>query len=184
MRRLALALALAASAAAAQDEAEPPALSPGGTVVLVLDRDRVLAQSRAGAALLAEIDAEGRALASENAAIQEELRAEEADLTARREGMDPAAFREEASAFDERVQAIRAEQDGKTRALLQRREAIPDLFWEQALPALAAILDERGAGILLERGDVFLSSDTLDITDEAIARIDAATEAESEGGDE
>ena len=182
MRRLALALALAlAGPAAGQDAAPAPS---GGTVVLVLDRDRVLSQSRLGAALLAEIEADGRALAAENAEIQQSLRAEEAELTERRPDMDPDAFREEARAFDERVQAIRAEQDEKTRALLQRREAVPDLFWEQALPVLAAILDERGAGLLLERGDVFLSSDTLDITDEAIARIDAATPDEGDGAAE
>lgn len=172
MRALALALLLSFGQLV---HAQEDARSPGGTVVLVLDRDRVLAQSTLGATLLSEIEADGDALAAENARIQDDLRAEEAALTERRATMEPDAFREEARLFDERVQTIRAEQDAKTRALLSRREAVPDIFWEQALPTLAAILDERGAALLLERGDVFLSSDSLDITEEAIARIDAAT---------
>ncbi|PRY95095.1 periplasmic chaperone for outer membrane proteins Skp [Hasllibacter halocynthiae] len=167
LRPVLLAAALAVAVpATAQDVAEG---------VLVLDRERVLAESRLGSALLAEIDEEGRDLAAENTSIQEELRAEEAALTERRDAMDPDAFRAAATAFDERVQSLRAAQDAKTRAHLARRDAVPDLFWDQALPILAGILEERGAGLLLDRGDVFLSSDDLDITDEAVARIDAAT---------
>lgn len=172
---------LRATVLAASLTVAAPVSSQDASAVLVVDRDRVLAESRLGAALLAEIDEEGRALAAENAAIQAELRAEEADLTERRPDMDPGEFRAAAAAFDERVQTFRREQDGKARAHLARRDAVPDLFWEQALPILAGILEERDAGLLLERGDVFLSSDDLDITEEAISRIDAATVQRDDG---
>lgn len=166
---------LAAAAAAQEGPAAPgpraPSLEAGR--LLVIDRGRVLAESRQGRALLAELDAAGRELAAENREIEARLREEERRLTERRPEMEPAAFRVEAEAFDERVQEIRRTQDAKRAELIARREGLEDAFWEEALPVLARILQERGAVVVLDRDTVFLSSDAADITAEAIARIDA-----------
>ncbi|MGD9866344.1 MAG: OmpH family outer membrane protein, partial [Pseudodonghicola sp.] len=43
-----------------------------------------------------------------------------------------------------------------------------------ARPVLETLMRETGAGVILERNSVFLSANATDITDEAIARIDAA----------
>lgn len=179
-RTLALLTTLALGPAAAQ---EAPSLPPGRAEagapeagrLLVIDRDRVLAESKRGKALLAELDADGLVLAEENREIEARLRDEERALTERRPEMDPAAFRAEAEAFDARVQEIRDTQDAKRRDLLARRESLQDRFWEGALPVLARILQEQGAVVVLDRDTVFLSSDIADITAEAIARIDAAS---------
>lgn len=172
---LALLAALApAPAAVAQEAPSLPMGEPEAGRLLVIDRDRVLAESERGRALLAELDADSLALAGENREIEARLRAEERALTERRPEMDPAAFRAEAEAFDARVQEIRDAQDAKRRDLLARRETLQDRFWEGALPVLARILQEQGAVVVLDRDTVFLSSDSADITAEAIARIDAA----------
>ena len=142
--------------------------------LLVIDRDRVLAESGRGRALLAEIEAEGQALERENREIEGRLRDEESALTERRPEMDADAFRAEADAFDARVQEIRETQAEKGRALIARREADQRRFWDEAVPVLATILRERGAVVVLERDGVFLSSDSADITAEAIERLDAA----------
>ena len=157
--------------------AEPGSLQSGR--LLVIDRDRVLAESEQGQAILHGLDAQERSLAEENRAIEETLRAEERALTDERPGMDPEAFRAESEAFDARVQEIRDTQDAKGRDLLARREALQQRFWEGAVPVLAQILAERGAVVVLDRDSVFLSSDSADITAEAIARIDAAAPDEA-----
>ena len=41
---------------------------------------------------------------------------------------------------------------------------------------ISEIVRERGALIVLDRRDVFLSADRIDITDDAIARINAASD--------
>ena len=181
----ALAALLAAGPIAAQEAPGPslgrpvaPPLQAGR--LLVIDRERVLAESERGRALLADLDEEGLALARENREIEARLRAEERALTERRPGMDPDAFRAEAEAFDARVQEIRDTQDAKEREVLARRSALQDRFWEGALPVLAAILQERGAVVVLDRDGVFLSSDSADITAEVVARLDAAA-ADGEG---
>ena len=160
--------------------AEPTA-PPSGRL-LVIDRDRVLSDSERGRAMLAELEEATAALEAENHEIEARLRAEERDLTERRPGMEPEAFRAEAEAFDERVRAIREERLARGRELLAREEALQRRFWDEAVPVLAAILQERGAVVVLDRESVFLSADSADITAEAIARIDAASEGHAPPG--
>ena len=126
------------------------ARGPAG--ILVIDRERVLVRSRQGQARLAAIREAEAGLAAENREIEARLTAEEADLAERRPDMDPAEFRAEADDFDRRVTALRRTQDAKTRALLDRRDALADGFWEEVLPVLGAIMAERGAGVILDRG--------------------------------
>ena len=141
--------------------------------VLVIDRETVLRRSRVGQTRLAAIAEDEAALAAENREIEARLTAEEADLAARRPEMEPDLFRAEAEDFDRRVTEIRRTQDGKTRALVERRDALADGFWQEVLPVLGAIMTERGAGVILDRGDVFLTASEVDVTVELVARLDA-----------
>ncbi|MCU0853546.1 MAG: OmpH family outer membrane protein [Rhodobacteraceae bacterium] len=163
---------LGAGAAFAQAQPAPQVELP--PPVLTIDADRLLAESAFGRALAAEVDTAARALAEENRRIETDLLAEERDLTERRAMMSPDEFRPMADAFDEKVQRLRAEQDEKERALADLREEGRQRFFREAVPVLSEIVREQGALVLLDRRDVFLSADAIDITDIAIARIDAA----------
>ncbi len=188
MRRLAVAAALTALAgpwpAAAQEGGFSLGRATQGPAgILVIDRERVLVRSRQGQARLAAIREAEAGLAAENREIEARLTAEEADLARRRPDLDPDAFRAEADDFDRRVTALRRTQDAKTRALLDRRDALADGFWEEVLPVLGAIMAERGAGVILDRGSVFLTAAEVDVTSELIARLDAAAPAGAAPGD-
>jgi Skp family chaperone for outer membrane proteins len=173
--RAAVVAAWLLGAGAAFAQTQPPApqveLPPP---VLTIDADRLLAESVFGRALTAEVDTAARALAEENRRIEADLLAEEKDLTERRSMMSPDEFRPMADAFDEKVQRLRAEQDEKERALDDLRDEGRQRFFREAVPVLSEIVRERGALVLLDRRDVFLSADAIDVTDIAIARIDAA----------
>ena len=166
----AAALLLAALLAFPSAGQEPAAPSP----ILTLDPERLYVRSRAAARGLAAVEAQAEALATENREIEAALAAEELDLTEKRPDMEPAAFRKLADAFDEKVQIIRDEQDAKARELQQLRDEERQAFLQRARPVLAEIARERGAYIVLDRRSVFLSADQIDITDEAIQRMDAA----------
>jgi len=171
-------LALAAGAAMAQSaqvELPPP--------ILTFDPERLLAESRLGLALTSEVEEAARRLAEENRRIEAELLAEERALTERRAELSPEEFRPLARDFDEKVQRLRAEQDEKERALATLREEGRQRFFQQAVPVLSDILRERGALVLIDRREVFLSADAIDITDTAISRIDEAAEAPAGGAD-
>jgi Skp family chaperone for outer membrane proteins len=172
MRRgLRLAVLIAALAGPAGGQSPQLGLPPP---VLIIDADRLLAESAFGSAVAAEVEAAVRELTEENRRIEAELLAEERALTERRAALSPDEFRPLADAFDAKVERLRAEQDEKERALAEVGEAGRQRFFAAAVPILSDIVRERGALVLLERREVFLSADAIDITDEAIVRIDAA----------
>jgi Skp family chaperone for outer membrane proteins len=159
----------------------PPALSIGEPVlpgvvrspVLTIDADQLFSESRFGQRLTDDIQARSEALAAENRAIARDLEAEEQVLTRRRAEMSPEEFRAEAEAFDTRVQGIRQEQDAKERALGAQVQAAEEAFLTAVRPVLGQLMAERGAAVVLDRRSVVLSVGAVDITEVAVARIDA-----------
>lgn len=159
---LALFFCLAATIASAQQAVSP---------ILTIDQDRLFSETRLGAETRAELEREAQVLASENAEIENRLIAEERELTEQRATLKPDEFRALADAFDERVQKLRAEQDEKGRQLNRRGEDARAAFFNEIAVILSDIVREKGALVVIDRRDVFLSADRIDITDEAIARI-------------
>ncbi len=143
------------------------------SAILTVAPDRLFADSAYGQRVMREIEAQGTALAAENRRIEAELMEEERALTERRAEMQPAAFRTLADAFDEKVQRIRREQEAKARDLGERQDSARGEFLSVARPILVTLMRESGASVILERSSVFLSADSTDITDLAVARIDA-----------
>ena len=89
----------------------------------------------------------------------------------RRPDLSPEEFRELADAFDERVQRLRAEQDEKVRLLNRSRDEARSAFFNEVGEIILGIVREKGALVVIERRDVFLSAENIDITDEAITRV-------------
>lgn len=163
---LALCLALAPLAAWAQQ-------APPAPQVLTLDEERLYASSLYGQALEARALEASQALAAENRKIEAELSAEEARLTVQRPTMSAEAFATLAEDFDAKVERIRAEQQSKAEKLVADRDAGRKDFFSAAIPVLAELMRQEGAYAILNRGAVILSFDAIDITDRAIAAIDA-----------
>lgn len=170
----ALGLALCLPVAAQEIGMPVPQQNQVRSPILTVEADRLFTDSAFGKRVAAEIEAEGAALREENAQIEADLIEEEQALTELRATMEPEAFRELADAFDEKVQRIRREQDAKATAIAERGEQDRRIFLNAAQPALEALMREANAAVILERRQVFLGADVIDITDEAIARIDAA----------
>lgn len=158
---------LGASGLAAQERA---VASP----VLTINQEELFQNSAFGRRIEAELNAASAALAAENRRIEAALADEEQALTDRRATMDPAEFRALAEAFDAKVVELRRTQDGKARDLSRRPEEARQEFFRAVVPVLTAVVRERGAMVILDTRAVLLSADAIDITAEAIARIDAA----------
>ena len=180
MRRLAAAvgasLALVAPFAAAQDTVAPSgtlSLGQPQSTLLTIDTEALFAQSLFGQRISATLRADTDALAAENRRIEAALTAEEQSLTDRRPTMDVGLFRTEAEAFDEKVQAIRQAQDAKERALQEASNTGREAFLDAVSPVLAQLLRDSGAMVMLDRRTVIISVAMVDVTDEAVAAIDA-----------
>jgi len=149
-------------------------LAPGPDgEVRTLDQERLFQDSRFGQRVAEELDAASRELAAENRRIESELADEERELSEKRGELEPSEFRELADEFDARVTEIRRTQEEKSRAISRRGEAEQQRFFEAALPILGELLEEHGVAAILDDRAVILSSPRFDITDEAIARLDA-----------
>ena len=141
--------------------------------ILTIDSERVFLESDFGKRIAAEAEAEATALEAENTAIAADLEAEEKALTARRAGMTPEEFRLLADAFDDKVQRTRSAQAAKGRAINDALERQRDVLLQAAAPVLEQLMRESGAAVILERRSVFVSASAIEITEEAIALLNA-----------
>ncbi|MFT7370357.1 MAG: Skp family chaperone for outer membrane protein [Octadecabacter sp.] len=167
---------LGATAFAQQNIVAPEVDLASGKVVsaiLTVDIDWLFSQSQFGQRVAQSYAAEREALATENSRIASTLREEELILTAQRADMALDVFRTEAEDFDAKAQNIRSAQDAKERALEDTLAQGRDQFFEVTRPILGQLMVDRGAFAILDRRSVILSLGSIDVTEEAIARIDA-----------
>lgn len=153
--------------------ANAQSLQPPSSQILVLDQARLFNGSKLAERLSTEMDRRVAALTAENRKIEAELEAEELDLTSRKSELPPEEFTALADAFNEKVQRLRAEQDAKEQSLQQQREDGRANILAQVTPIIAEIARERNALVVLDRRSVILAIDAIDITDEAIDRVNA-----------
>lgn len=161
-----LLLAVMSSAAVAQDA------TLSGSQVVTLDQDRLFSESQFGRRVLARNETEEANLAAENRKLEAALEAEERGLTDLRAKLPAAEFRKLADEFDIRVEEVRRAQEARFRALTRQRDEDRKTFFDTAFPVLGRLMGEMGAVAILDRNAIVLSLGRIDITDDAIARLD------------
>ncbi len=142
--------------------------------VLLLDQDRLFAETDLGKALDAEILAKREALIKENRAIELAFETEERRLTDQRAKMSAEEFRVVSDEFDSRVQAAREAQLNKDLALQSEADQNRRRFFEISAPVLSRLMQKYSASAILDRRSVLLFDKNMDITDEAIALLNEA----------
>ena len=167
---LALTCVLSAAAASAQDATRAGVVQ---SPILTLEVDRLYADSAYGRKVSAALEEQGADLAAENRRIESDLTEEERRLTEQRRSLPPAEFRALADDFDQKVQALRREQDAKARMLGDLSDNRRRQFLAEAEPVLAELMREAGAAVILDKRQVLLAAEVIDITETAISRIDA-----------
>lgn len=151
-----------------------PAVAQGAdTPILIVDRERLYIETLYGRRIAAELADMAAELQSENDRIVAQLTNEERSLTLLRPEMTPEEFRAAAAAFDSKVQDVRRVRDAKTVDLQLANAEARARFEERVQGIVANIMLERGAVMVLEQRNVFLSVRAANITDDAITRIDA-----------
>lgn len=148
-----------------------------GTVqseILVLDLERLFSGTQVGQRLTGQYQDERDKLIARNRQIEADLRAEEQELTEMRDTVTPERFREMADAFDARVRELRQQNERAARDLERGREVAPFTLMRMAEPVLVQVMRDAGGTVILDNRQVLLRADVIDITDLAIARIDAA----------
>lgn len=170
LRAFALALFCGLSSpVTAQDLSSGQILSP----ILLIEPDALYSQSLFGKRILAEYEIARADLARRNRDLEAELTEEVQALAQLRPTIPVAEFELAATAFDEKVEAIRLERDAEERALPQIIARGRAAFFEAVSPVLAEMMQAANANIILDRRSVLISLGTIDITLDALSRIDA-----------
>lgn len=138
-----------------------------------LDQEALFGQSLFGKRVQADLARDSDTLSAENRRIEAELTAEELELTERRPGLPSTDFSVLAKTFDDKVKNIRSEQDRKAQSLQKHLEIERQNFLGQVGPVLTDLMRRLGVLALLDRNAILLAVDEIDITDEAIAAVDA-----------
>lgn len=141
--------------------------------VLIIDRERVFVETQFGQRLTRDLSTLAAELQAENDEIVATLTEEERSLTLRRPEMTPEDFREEAAAFDTKVQEVRRARDAKTIDLQLANTEARSQFDSAVQGIIASIMIERGAALVMDERTAVLAVTAINITDAAIARIDA-----------
>jgi Skp family chaperone for outer membrane proteins len=164
------------------EKTQPQKLTVPRAGFLFLNQERILTGSRAGQALLAEEEAARDQLRAEARTIDGNFEAEERSLTERRPTLAPEEFRKLADAFDARVVEARREQDERSTSLAQEFDQRRRAFYAQVAPILVMLMDRFGALAILDESSVLLADQSINITEEVIAEIDARAEAAPDAG--
>lgn len=171
-------LALLPTFGLAQEATTGPADAPSATTalqspILTLDRDRLFSETLFGKTVNGRFKIESDTLIAENLRLEKALETEERDLTDRRASLPATEFQSLAAAFDAKAEQIRTAQEAKSRAIAAARDAEQQRFLEAAIPVLGDLMRETGAVAIFDKNMIILSLRGIDITDSAIARIDA-----------
>lgn len=145
-----------------------------GTLLVTLDQERLFEESAFGRRVDATLTEASRQLTTENREIEAMLTAEEAALTDQRATLGPDDFRARADEFDARVERLRRQQEDRARALAIWRDIEQQRFFEAAVPVLMQLLRDTGAVAIIDSRAILLALEESDLTDPAIARMDAA----------
>lgn len=141
--------------------------------ILTVDQDRIVQETKFGQEIEARYKRDSEALLAENLRLEAALEEEERKLTEQRATLAADEFHTLATAFDTKAEQIRAAQTAKSAAILDQRDADRQRFLDKVLPILDRIMADHGGVVIMNAGSLIRSAASIDITDEAISRIDS-----------
>ena len=140
---------------------------------VTLDQAKFFSESQYGQRLLAELASRQAELAAENRRIEAQLADRERLLTTERPKLSAEAFRTLADRFNTEVERHRQEQAAKEREIYQTHERDRALFQDLSNQALVGLMRDIGALAIIAEEAIVLGFRDIDITEGAIARLDA-----------
>ena len=166
---------LAAPAMAQTASPSPPESNLGGANLGVIDMRGIIQQSKALATIRAALDEQNRAFQEEVSKEELRLRKSERELNSLKTELAEEDFRQRLDAFEREVVAIqRSIQSQKIRFDKSIQQAQSQLE-QELLKIVSEIAQERQLSMVFQRQNVVIYSNALDITNEALARLNERT---------
>jgi Skp family chaperone for outer membrane proteins len=168
-----LALSFAAPVAVAQQGSQPaPSEGARPMVVLVVDAQHVVNESKAGKSIRQQFDTQRQAFSKEVSAAEANLRSQHQEIERQRSILSPEAFAAKAREFDKKVADMRRGWEQKRETLQYSLNIALAQIERNILEIVSQIAVERKASLVLQKQHVVIVDKTYDITPETMARLD------------
>jgi Skp family chaperone for outer membrane proteins len=149
---------------------QAPALPP--PVILIVDMAEILQQAKAAQEVHATLNKQYAAYSKEVAQQEDELQKGGTELERQRTVMAPDAYNIRARDLQQRYDELGKSVQAKRLALQQSLNEAMDKVKNAALEVVADIVKERKANLVLEKQAVVYEPEGMDVTADAIKRLD------------
>jgi outer membrane protein len=163
----ALSAAFALGPAAAQTAAPPPA-----PVIVMVDMQQLVYNSKAGKGVQGQMDKQRQAFSKEVAQQEDELQKARAELERQRATLPPDQFEAKGRQFQQRLQELDRTVQAKQKAWQAVYTEAMNKVEEGALQVVAEIAAEHQANLVIQKAAVIFGKDGFDITADAMQRLD------------
>jgi Skp family chaperone for outer membrane proteins len=176
MKKIAYSLALSAMAVAAPALIAAPAHAQAAASIIVVDLDRVIADSNAFKGASATLKPQVDSLQARAKALGTQLETEAGSLSKARETntMAPAAFDAKIKEFQGKQTAARSELEGKQRSLQLANAYVIDQINKALDPLIKTLMTEKRAQIALAAGATIAVGPGVDVSPELLTRLNSA----------
>lgn len=150
-----------------------PAAAEGPLRVIVVSRERILRDSRAGRELRESEHEMGSAFQARIDEVQRVLESEETELARLRGTLDAEEFRRRAEDFDRRIRTARRRSQREAAELQQAFRTARETLNDALGPILLEVLRADGASIVLDAEHILIAAPEVNRTEEVIRLFDA-----------
>jgi Skp family chaperone for outer membrane proteins len=152
--------------------AQAPAAGDGA-VIIVVDLQRILREATAVQALQQQLGAAREAFQAEIRQREEELRRLDQELARERPTLPPEIYAERRQALADQLAALQSDVQQRRQQLDQAMNEGMRQVQTGLLPILQEITEEHGADLMLAKTSIVLIRPEYEVTDEALARLNA-----------
>jgi len=170
--RLASAAALSVVLALMPASAQPTAGAPPAPVIVMVDMQQLVYNSKAGKGVQGQMDKQRQAFSKEVAQQEDELQKARAELERQRTTLAPDQFETKGRQFQQRLQELDRTVQAKQKAWQAVYSEAMNKVEEGALQVVAEIAAEHQANLVIQKAAVIFGKDGFDITADAMQRLD------------
>jgi len=170
--RLALAAAVPVCLGLAPALAQTPAGPPPAPVIVMVDMQQLVYNSKAGKGIQGQMDKQRQTFSKEVAQQEDDLQKARAELERQRATLAPDQFEAKGRQFQQRLQELDRSVQAKQKAWQAVYSEAMNKVEEGALQVVAEIAAEHQANMVIQKAAVIFGKDGFDITADAMQRLD------------
>lgn len=158
--------------ALAQASAQTTVAPPPVPVIVMVDMQQLVYNSKAGKGVQGQMDKQRQAFSKEVAQQEDELQKARAELERQRTTLPPDQFEAKGRQFQQRLQELDRNVQAKQKAWQAVYSEAMNKVEEGALQVVAEIAAEHQANLVIQKAAVIFGKDGFDITADAMQRLD------------